>query len=92
MAIITKDGVERKGYMEWVEVCRQYGLLCKRASILADTSSRLRLLSSRFNRLECLVCAKMDREWGSLLGTLGLAAAASSMINSFGDIEFCRIR
>ena len=60
---LTKDLMDHQtGYEEWVASCKQFGMLCKRASMLCSTSTRLRLLTSWFSMLECLVCNKMNRD------------------------------
>ena len=34
------------GCDEWIATCKQFGVLCKRASMLSSTSTRLRLLTN----------------------------------------------
>ena len=73
---------QQAGYEEWVRVCRQFGLLCKRASMVYSTSNRLRLLSNWYSRLECLVFGMMglmNRDWARLWSRLGLATATFSL-------------
>ena len=85
------DKHKQAGYEEWVRVCRQFGLLCKRASMLYSTSTRLRLLSSWYSKLECLVCGEMDSDWAKLWGRLGLAAATTSFSLGWDETEFGRV-
>ena len=45
-------------YEMWVKRCKQFGLLCKRASMLSSTSSRLRLLADVYTKIEVVLSAK----------------------------------
>ena len=81
----------RTGYDEWIISCKQFGVLCKRASMLCSTSIRLRLLTSWFYKLEQLECHKMDGDWAKLWGRLGLAAATSTFTLGWEDTEFGRV-
>ena len=77
--------------MKWVGVCRQIGLLCKKASVLCSTSSRLSLLFSSYARLECLVCKGMDSVWAEIWGTLGMGAAITSFIQGWEVKDFIKV-
>ena len=55
-----------EGFAEWVAVCKEFGTLCKRASMLSSTSKRLKMLSRWFSKLECLVCRQMTKNWACL--------------------------
>merc|ERR1719154_595979 len=74
---------QQAGYDELIRVCHQFGLLCKRASMLYSTSTRLRLLSSWYSKLECLVSG-----WAKLWGRLGLAAASASFSLGWDEAEY----
>ena len=50
--------------------------------MLYSTCTRLRLLSSWFSRLECLVS-----DWAKLWGRLGLAAASASFSLGWDEAE-----
>jgi len=92
MVSLTKEMMNQEaGYDEWVKVCRQFGLLCKRVSMLHSTSTRLKLLSSWYSRLECLVCGEMGSDWARLWGRLGLAAATSSFSLGWDETEFGKV-
>ena len=89
---LTKEMKDRQtGYDEWIISCKQFGVLCKRASMLCSTSTRLRLLKSWYYKLEVLVCDKMDRDWAKLWGRLGLAASTSTFTLGWDETEFCRV-
>ena len=40
--------------------------IVKRTSMLSNTSRRLKMLSSWFSKLECLVCRQMAKDWACL--------------------------
>ena len=64
---LTKEKIKQQaGYEEWLRSNHQFGLLCKRASMLYSTSTRLMLLSSWYSRLEGVVS-----DWAKLWGRLG---------------------
>ena len=63
---LSKECMEHEeGFAEWVAVCKEFGTLCKRVSMLSSTSKRLKILSSWFSKLECLVCRQMNNDWAS---------------------------
>ena len=43
-------------YGAWVHACKQFGLLCKRATMLHNSGNRLRLLGSLYSRVEVMLC------------------------------------
>ena len=84
---LTKEKIKQQaGYEEWLRSNHQFGLLCKRASMLYSTSTRLMLLSSWYSRLECIVS-----DWAKLWGRLGLAAATSSFSLGWDEAEFGKL-
>jgi hypothetical protein len=46
---------------------------------LSSTGKRLKMLSSWFSKVECLVCRQMNKDWASLMGRVGLPAASSTI-------------
>ena len=89
---LTSDMMDHQpGYEEWVASCKQFGMLCKKASMLYSTSTRLRLLTSWFSKLECLVCSKINKDWARLMGRVGLAAAMSTFTLGWDETEFGRV-
>ena len=79
------------GYDEWIISCKQFGVLCKRASMLCSTSTRLGLLKSWYYKLEVLVCDKMDRDWTKFWSRLGLDAATSTFTLGWDETEYGRV-
>ena len=71
------------------EEVKQFGLLCKRASMLCSTSSRLRLLADVHSKIEELLSTKEGKnEWTKLLCNVGLAAATSTFIMGWDESEY----
>ena len=59
--------------------------------MLCNTSTRLRLLTRWYSKLEGLVCHKMEGDWARLLGRMGIAAALSTFILGWDETEFGRV-
>ena len=58
----------RKGLLSGWQIVSSLEHCVKRASMLSSSSKRLRMLSSWFSKLECLVCRQMNKDWASLMG------------------------
>jgi len=81
-----------EGYKEWVRKCKQFGVLCKKASMMRRTSCRLELLSKWFLTIESRLLRKIDnKDWARLMSKVGLAAALSKLFLGWQDSEFWRV-
>ena len=78
----------RKGLLSGWQIVSSLEHCVKRASMLSSSSKRLRMLSSWFFKLECLVCRQMNKYWASLMGRVGLAAASSTFTLGWDETEF----
>jgi len=81
-------------YDAWIAVCRQFGFLCKRASMLCNTTSRLTFLSNWYSKLESLALGKdvtNNKDWTKLWGRLGLGAATSSFTTGWDMCEYRKV-
>ena len=84
-------GDHEQQYQEWVGVCRQFGLLCKKASVLCSTSLSLSLLFSNFAGIDSLVCRGMDCVWAKIWGTLGIGAAVTSFLQGWDVKDYNKL-
>ena len=78
----------RKGLLSGWQIVSSLEHCVKRASMLSSSSKRLRMLSSWFSKLECLVCRQTNKDWASLMGRVGLAAASSTFTLGWDETEF----
>lgn len=88
---LANNIAEREGYHQWLELCRQFGLLCKRATMLCSTHVRLRLLYDWYSRLEHSVFDSMDQDWAKLCCMAGLGAATNCFCLGWEGTEFCKV-
>ena len=88
---LIKDMEERAGYDEWARLCRQFGMLCKKATTLEVNGVRLRQFSNWFCKLENLVSAKMGSDWTRVWGRIGYAAATNKFILGWNEAEFSKV-
>ena len=72
--------------------CRQYGLLCKRASMLGDINTRLMKLSTWYSRLERFLCAKLGSDWYFHWGGLCLRVVSISFRLGWDEAGHGRVK
>ena len=85
--------INEVGYEKWINCCRRFGSLCKKATILHGTRIRLEYFSSWYSKFhrEGLRRFPNNHPWTNLLVLLGLAAALSNFILGWDESEFTRI-
>jgi hypothetical protein len=72
----------------WLSVSRQFGLFCKRASMLWSSWGRLASLTHWFSGLEQLGCAGLTFRWEEVCRKMGLAAALHSLSLGWDESEW----
>ena len=72
----------------WLHLCSQFGLLCKRATMLCNTKNRLSHLVKWFSYLSQLGCVGLTFQWGDICRKAGLAACLHGLSLGWDESEF----
>ena len=91
-----EHNTEEESVDAWLEVMGQLGLLAKRASMIACTMERLRMLTSWCERMEGLADEHYkleagDASWRKLLKKIGLASALAAFSLGWDEVEYSKI-
>lgn len=88
-----EEVINQVGYEKWINCCRQFGSLCKKATILHGTCTRLQYFSSWYSKFQRdgLSLFPTNHPWTKLMILLGLASAMSNLILGWDESEFTRI-
>ena len=85
--LFEEDGMDR-----WIDVTGQFGLMSKRVSMIYSTSTRLRLLSKWYERLEDIIDVYCeDGPWKDLVLRIGLASSLATFSLGWDEVEYNRI-
>ena len=66
-------------FCSWLEVCRQFGIFCKRADMTELPEKRVAEVFAFFKELNERGCAGLDAGWSKLQSRAGLAAVLYSL-------------
>ena len=71
----------------WLEICRQFGIFCKRANMTELPGKRIEDAFAFFKELQCKGCAGLCVNWAEVQGRAGLATVLHSLTLGWHDLE-----
>jgi len=91
ISLLTDSTVQERDsearFDSWLELCRQFGIFCKRADMTELPGKRVTEVFAFFKDLQEKGCAGLDAGWSELQSKAGLAAVLHSLTLGWHDIE-----
>ena len=95
ISLLTESTVQERDsearFDSWLELCRQFGIFCKRADMTELPGKRVTQVFAFFKGLSEKGCAGLDAGWSELQSNAGLAAVLHSLTLGWHDIEIKRV-